>query len=62
MSVYGIKSGLMFVGSDLGSCGILFISMFKVLIVGGKGICEYEVGEMWYYFDICVGLFIIIIE
>ena len=62
MSVYGIKSGLTPAGSDLGSRGISPISMPKVLIVGGKGTREYEVGEMWHYFDTRVGLPTTIIE
>jgi hypothetical protein len=60
--VYALASGLTPTGSDIGSRSIQPISAPKVLLVGGEGVSEYEVGEMWHYFDTRVGLPVSIVE
>lgn len=60
--VYALASGLTPTGSDIGSRSIKPILGPKVLLVGGEGVSEYEVGEMWHYFDTRVGLPASIVE
>ncbi|ALM92613.1 MULTISPECIES: M14 family metallopeptidase [Alteromonas] len=60
--VYALASGLTPTGSDIGSRSIQPISAPKVLLVGGEGTSQYEVGEMWHYFDTRVGLPVSIVE
>lgn len=54
--VIGIESGLTSSGIDLGSRQLVPIQKPKVLLIGGKGTSQYEVGEVWYYLDKHVGL------
>ena len=60
--VYSLASGLTPQGSDIGSRSMAPVSLPKVLIVGGEGVSQYEVGEMWHYFDTRVGLPVSIVE
>lgn len=60
--VYALASGLTPKGSDIGSRSMKPILAPKVLIVGGEGVSQYEVGEMWHYFDTRVGLPVSIVE
>lgn len=62
INVHAITSGLTPKGNDLGSRSIAPVKLPKVLIVGGKGTSEYEVGEIWHYFDTRVGLATSIVE
>ncbi|WP_203565391.1 M14 family metallopeptidase [Alteromonas profundi] len=62
IQVHAITSGLTPSGNDLGSRSIAPITPPNVLLVGGKGTSEYEVGEMWHYFDTRVGLPTTIVE
>lgn len=54
--VWSITSGLTQQGIDLGSRNMQPVKAPKVLIVGGKGTSPYEVGEVWHYLDVRVGI------
>ena len=56
MPVHAIRSGLTPAGSDLGSREMTPVTTPKVLMVGGEGTSQYEVGEIWHYLDTRVGL------
>ncbi|MFT4941484.1 MAG: hypothetical protein ACI88A_004554 [Paraglaciecola sp.] len=51
IKVWPITSGLTRQGLDLGSRKVRSIDKPQVLIVGGKGTSQYEVGEAWHYLD-----------
>lgn len=51
ISVHSISSGLTTQGIDLGSRNMLNVHQPKVLLIGGKGTSQYEVGEIWHYLD-----------
>ncbi|HCV03460.1 MAG TPA: peptidase M14, partial [Pseudoalteromonas sp.] len=50
-----ISSGLTVKGADLGSRSMAVVKAPKVLLVGGEGSSQYELGEVWYYLDRFVG-------
>ncbi len=54
--VYSIVSGLTTQGIDLGSRKLGPVELPKVLLLGGKGTSQYEVGEVWHYLDQFVGI------
>ncbi|WP_419148980.1 M14 metallopeptidase family protein [Pseudoalteromonas 'SMAR'] len=60
--VHGITSGLTTDGIDFGSRQMLQLKAPQVLIVGGEGVSQYEVGELWYHLDRHVALAPSIIE
>lgn len=60
--VFSFKSGLTPRGNDLGSRSMAPVKVSNVLIVGGEGTSEYEVGEIWHYFDTKLGLAASIVE
>ena len=47
----GLTSGLTPQGIDLGSPSMTVASLPNIMIVGGVGTSETEVGEIWHYFD-----------
>jgi hypothetical protein len=49
--IHSVTSGLTRQGIDLGSRKMLNIALPKVLLVGGQGTSEYELGEVWHYLD-----------
>jgi len=49
--IHSVTSGLTRQGIDLGSRKVLNISLPKVLLVGGRGTSQYELGEVWHYLD-----------
>jgi hypothetical protein len=49
--IHSVTSGLTHQGIDLGSRKMLNISLPKVLLVGGRGTSQYELGEVWHYLD-----------
>jgi hypothetical protein len=51
LRVWSLTSGLTRQGIDLGSRKMHNLEQPKVLLVGGKGTSQYEVGEIWHYFD-----------
>lgn len=62
ISIWPIDSGLTKQGIDLGSRKILPVQKPKVLLVGGTGTSQYEVGEAWHYLDQQVGMAVTIAE
>jgi hypothetical protein len=49
--IHSVTSGLTRQGIDLGSRKMLNIDLPKVLLVGGRGTSQYELGEVWHYLD-----------
>jgi len=62
IEVKPITTGLTSKGADLGSRSMAVVSAPKVLLVGGKGVSQYEAGEVWYYLDRFVGVAPTIVE
>jgi hypothetical protein len=56
LAVYNVASGLTSKGIDLGSRRFAPVNLPKVLLIGGKGTSQYEVGEIWHYLDTRLGL------
>jgi hypothetical protein len=56
LNLYNIVSGLTSKGIDLGSRTFAPVTSPKVLLIGGKGTSQYEVGEIWHYLDTRVGV------
>lgn len=51
VAIHSVTSGLTRQGIDLGSRKMLNIKQPKVLLVGGRGTSQYEIGEVWHYLD-----------
>jgi hypothetical protein len=51
IAIHSVTSGLTRQGVDLGSRKMLNITLPKVLLVGGRGTSQYEIGEVWHYLD-----------
>ena len=62
VQIHAIQSGLTSEGVDLGSRQLRPIKAPKVLLVGGAGSSQYEVGEVWYHLDTQLGIAPTIIE
>lgn len=62
VSVWSVTSGLTRQGIDLGSRQIANVHLPKVLLVGGKGTSQYEVGEAWHHFDLQLELPVTIVD
>lgn len=62
IAIKPITSGLTSKGADLGSRSMAVVSAPKVLLIGGQGASQYEVGEVWYYLDRFVGAAPTIVE
>lgn len=60
--IWSISSGLTTQGPDLGSRRVWPVTPPKVMIIGGKGISQYEVGEVWHFLDQQIGLAPSIVE
>jgi hypothetical protein len=56
INLYNVASGFTSKGIDLGSRQFAAVTLPKVLLIGGKGTSQYEVGEIWHYLDTRVGL------
>ena len=54
--LHAITSGLTSQGIDLGSRNMVSLDPINVLLVGGLGTSQYEVGEIWHYLDTRMGL------
>ncbi|MEC4091552.1 M14 metallopeptidase family protein [Pseudoalteromonas rubra] len=62
IEVMAIRSGLTPQGIDLGSRRMMPLHKPEVLLVGGLGTSQYEVGELWYHLDRHVGIAPSVIE
>ncbi|WP_338364019.1 M14 metallopeptidase family protein [uncultured Pseudoalteromonas sp.] len=62
IAIKPITTGLTSEGADLGSRTMAVLNEPKVLLVGGKGVSQYEAGEVWYYLDRFVGISPTIVE
>lgn len=62
IKVWAVTSGLTAQGIDLGSRHMRPVRLPKVLLVGGRGTSQYEVGEAWHYLDREVGMPVSIVE
>lgn len=62
IAITPITTGLTAKGADLGSRSLAVLKEPKVLLVGGEGTSQYEVGEVWYYLDRFVGVAPTIVE
>ena len=51
IAIHSVTSGLTRQGIDLGSRKMHNIALPKVLLVGGRGTSQYELGEVWHYLD-----------
>tara|TARA_R110000772_G_scaffold96406_10_gene194935 strand:- start:2768 stop:5329 length:2562 start_codon:yes stop_codon:yes gene_type:complete len=56
IKVWPILSGLTAQGLDLGSRDMRALKTPQVLLVGGEGTSQYEVGEAWHYLDTVVAM------
>lgn len=62
LPVLALSTGLTTRGIDLGSRNMVPIEQPKVLLVGGEGTSQYEVGEIWHYLDTRVGMPVTLVE
>ena len=51
IQLHGLASGLTPQGVDVGSPSMQVATLPKVMILGGLGASQYEVGEIWHYLD-----------
>jgi hypothetical protein len=51
IALYGLSTGLTVKGIDIGSRSLSTLSPVKVLLVGGKGVSQYEAAEVLFYLD-----------
>ncbi|MBQ4850472.1 M14 metallopeptidase family protein [Pseudoalteromonas sp. MMG012] len=56
VKIHPITTGLTSKGIDLGSRNMSALTRPKVLLVGGEGTSQYEVGEVWYHLDKHLGI------
>lgn len=62
ITLNALATGLTSKGIDLGSSSFRPISTPKVLMVGGKGVSQYEAGEVLYYLDSLLEIPVTVIE
>lgn len=62
IDVWTAVSGLTPSGVDLGSPNVLPLEPVKLLLVGGRGVSSYEVGEAWYLLDHRFGIEVSLVE
>jgi hypothetical protein len=62
ISLFALNTGLTSKGIDIGSSSFRPISTPKVLLVGGKGVSQYEAGEMLYYLDNLLEIPVTVVE
>ena len=51
VQLYGLASGLTPQGIDVGSPSMQVATLPHVMVLGGVGVSQYEVGEIWHYLD-----------
>ena len=62
MPLLALDTGLTTKGIDLGSRSFRPVSAPKVLMVGGKGVSQYEAGEILYYLDNLLEIPVTVVE
>lgn len=62
ITLNALSTGLTTKGIDIGSSSFRPISAPKVLLVGGKGVSQYEAGEMLYYLDNLLEIPVTVVE
>ncbi len=60
--LYSLDTGLTVSGIDLGSRAFVDLKPVKILLVGGKGISQYEAGEMLFYLDEMLNIPVTVVE
>ncbi|MCW8866403.1 MAG: M14 family zinc carboxypeptidase [Colwellia sp.] len=62
LELVSLNTGLTSQGIDIGSSSFKLLTQPKVLLVGGKGISQYEAGEVRYYLDETLAIPVSVIE
>jgi len=62
IGMQAIDTGLTATGIDLGSSSLRLLSPIKVLLVGGKGVSQYEAGEIRFYLDKTLNIPLSVVE
>lgn len=62
IALNALDSGLTAKGIDIGSSSFRSVLAPKVLLVGGKGVSQYEAGEMLYYLDNLLEIPVTVVE
>ncbi|PCI61560.1 MAG: hypothetical protein COB35_06040 [Gammaproteobacteria bacterium] len=62
INIFSLSSGLTVAGIDLGSRSFVNLTPIKVLLVGGKGVSQYEAGEILYYLDEQLNIPVTVVE
>ena len=62
ITLFAIDSGLTVKGIDLGSRSFQVIKTPKVLLIGGKGVSQYESADILYYFDNLMNIPVTVVE
>lgn len=60
--VWSVTTGLTGQGNDLGSRRMMMAQRPKVLMVGGRSVSQYEVGEIWHTLDLRLGIAASLVE
>jgi hypothetical protein len=62
IALYGLETGLTTKGIDIGSSSFRPVTAPKVLLIGGKGVSQYEAGEILYYLDNLLEIPVTVVE
>jgi zinc carboxypeptidase len=62
INIFSLNTGLSIAGIDLGSRSFSTIKPTKVLLIGGKGVSQYEAGEVLFYLDDTLNIPVTVIE
>ncbi len=62
IDIFSLTTGLTVAGIDLGSRSFTNLTPIKVLLVGGKGVSQYEAGEILFYLDEQLNIPVSVIE
>jgi len=62
IALHALETGLTTKGVDIGSSSFRPVLAPKVLLVGGKGVSQYEAGEMLYYLDNLLEIPVTVVE
>ena len=62
IDIFSLSTGLTIAGIDLGSRAFVNLTPIKVLLVGGKGVSQYEAGEILFYLDQQLNIPVTIVE